>query len=92
MSVWGTYTFLMRPMRNETGAIEAITFGRFIAVREGSEYDDTVDSTPRIAAEATKPYAGRRVENRAVTGSRSPLESATVDSEFVQCSGVGRPS
>ncbi|MDG5760857.1 hypothetical protein QA600_16100 [Natronococcus sp. A-GB1] len=43
MSVWTTYTFLMRAVEDELEASEAITFGRFVHL--GSETNETVSAS-----------------------------------------------
>ncbi|WP_394741728.1 hypothetical protein [Natronococcus roseus] len=43
MSVWTTYTFLMRAVEDELEADEAITFGRF--ARLGSNRNATVGAS-----------------------------------------------
>lgn len=46
MSVWTTYTFLMRAVEGALEADEAITFGQF--ARLGSDRNATTSSSPLV--------------------------------------------
>lgn len=47
MSVWATYTFLMRAMEGELETDEAITFGRFARLGPNANAATSASSPPR---------------------------------------------
>ncbi|MDG5819875.1 hypothetical protein [Natronococcus sp. A-GB7] len=56
MSVWATYTFLMRAMEGELEADEAITFGRFARLGPDTNATTKASIPPRESDEIRRKF------------------------------------